>query len=409
MTLSSQNYSGEWKGIIYQEETRDTFNYSLSLQQQGDEFSGVSASSTLDGQSNASFTLTGVVNAENIIIQEIAQTSPKSPKWCLKYLTMTISMEGDRVKMVGDWKANGCIPGKVILYNDQIPSISFVEKTVTEEAPFSLSGKWTGYLNQSDRDYGFYFEIDMKENKVGESYIVSEGNGGSAYHQLGWEFDNSNNTLKIKEDHVKRKTEERWPWCIKNLNLQLTKKEHIYVLEGKWNGYIEGYNQKTGSCAPGNIYLERPIEFITKTVTDQIQANNISLKSNKKNTVVNKNLPYEEEKKRKVKVQRIIEVQRPDLKIKVWDNGTVDGDVVTIFLNGKLLFENYRVTKHKYTKIVTLNEEDNYLILHAEDLGKISPNTVAVSIDDGAREQIIILSSNLDESGAVMIKQFKLE
>jgi hypothetical protein len=34
---------------------------------------------------------------------------------------------------------------------------------------------------------------------------------------------------------------------------------------------------------------------------------------------------------------------------------------------------------------------------------------VAVSIDDGEREQVIIVSSNLEESGAVMIKQFKVD
>ena len=88
---------------------------------------------------------------------------------------------------------------------------------------------------------------------------------------------------------------------------------------------------------------------------------------------------------------------------------TVDGDIVTVFLNGELLFEKYRVTKHKYAKVVKLKPDDNYLILHAEDLGDISPNTVAVSIDDGVKEQIIILSSNLSESGAIMIKQFKIE
>lgn len=47
------------------------------------------------------------------------------------------------------------------------------------------------------------------------------------------------------------------------------------------------------------------------------------------------------------------------------------------------------------------------MVLHADDLGDISPNTVAVSIDDGQREQVIIVSSNLAESGALMIRKIE--
>ncbi len=53
-----------------------------------------------------------------------------------------------------------------------------------------------------------------------------------------------------------------------------------------------------------------------------------------------------------------------------------------------------------------LRKENNLLILHAEDLGAIIPNTVAVSIYDGSKEEIIILSSNLNVSGAILIRQF---
>ena len=41
------------------------------------------------------------------------------------------------------------------------------------------------------------------------------------------------------------------------------------------------------------------------------------------------------ESKRTIKVERVLEVQSSSIKIKVWDNGTVDGDVATLFLNGE--------------------------------------------------------------------------
>ena len=110
-----------------------------------------------------------------------------------------------------------------------------------------------------------------------------------------------------------------------------------------------------------------------------------------------------------MKIDKVIQVQSKKLRIKVWDNGTVDGDFVTLLLNGKKILDNYRVDKRKWSIPVEILEGDNFLILHAEDLGDISPNTVAVSIDDGVKEVIIVMSSNLDVSGAILIKPFRFE
>jgi hypothetical protein len=112
---------------------------------------------------------------------------------------------------------------------------------------------------------------------------------------------------------------------------------------------------------------------------------------------------------RKVQAERVLEVRRKQVKIRVWDNGTVDGDVLSLFVNGELLLKNYRVTRNKYELFVTLDKPVNYLILHAINLGSISPNTVAVSVDDGTGEQVVIVSSNLDTSGAVMIREFTVK
>jgi hypothetical protein len=111
---------------------------------------------------------------------------------------------------------------------------------------------------------------------------------------------------------------------------------------------------------------------------------------------------------RKLQLQRTIQVSSPNITLSVWDNGTEDGDVVTFFLNGHQIAKQLRISKNKNRYQVKLNAEENFLILYAEDLGEIKPNTVAVSIDDGMREQTVVLSSNLEQNGAVLIRQIKL-
>ena len=119
--------------------------------------------------------------------------------------------------------------------------------------------------------------------------------------------------------------------------------------------------------------------------------------------------PYEEQTDRIVKVGRTVEVNSKNVKIKIWDSGTVDGDYATLFLNGERILNNYRVQKYKKGIPVVLNAEENLLILHAEDLGDIPPNTVAVSVVDGAKETVIIMNSNLKESDAILIRRFRLK
>ena len=387
-TLPAQDLAGHWEGYITQDGKTDTFLYQIDLEPGGQAYPGTSYSQTEDGASSASFQLTAYLDGQQLVIQELNQLDPPKPKWCLKYATLSLEQFPLHDRLKGRWKADGCTPGEMVLERHRLPP----EGTAVEEIiPPTITGKWTGTLSQSDRDYGFYYEIDLSRNSGGQSYIVSEDNGGSAFHNLEWQYDSIFQLLSFKELEVASKTDSNWRWCIKSGTLIFRREKSRLVLEGEWNGFIEGYDLETGPCADGQVYLEKPI--LTKTIVQ-------------KQSMLQR--PYEAESKRKIKLERILEVQSSSIKIKVWDNGTVDGDVATIFLNGERILHELRVDKRKYGIPVKLNQEDNFLVLHAESLGDISPNTVAISVDDGVKEQIIILSSNLNESGAVMIRKFRV-
>ncbi|HMQ63560.1 MAG TPA: hypothetical protein PKE06_22945, partial [Flavilitoribacter sp.] len=207
-----------------------------------------------------------------------------------------------------------------------------------------------------------------------------------------WQADESGNKIRITESGIASKTDPKWRWCIKDMELDLRREGGRFILSGGWEGFIEGYTLETGPCAPGNIYLEKPV--MTREINE---------------SAATFTLPYQQSENREVKIDRILKVSKPDIRLKVWDNGTVDGDVVTLYLNGERILKNFKVTKRKWSIPVKLTQKNNFLILHAEDLGDITPNTVAVSIDDGVKEEIIILSSNLQESGAILIQPFVVD
>lgn len=374
---AAQDLSGRWVGTASQEGVAGEFYYELELQQQGDAIAGTAYSRTADGRYEARFAVGGKYGSGELLLQEVSQISPAEPRWCLKYARLALSAGADSARLSGPWTARNCSPGTVRLARP-IAAVA--------ELPFSQLGRWSGHLSQSDRNYGFFYEIELAEGGSGTSHIVSEDNGGEATHQLAWRQEGDR--LLIEEAFVREKTDPNWPWCIKTLELRMRREGDLYQLTGPWRGYIEG-TKKGDNCAPGTIYLEKPV--LTQIVLDSM-ARQIS--------------PYERQSERTVKVDRVIKVQSEKIWVQVWDNGTVDGDVITLFLNGERILHNQRVGKRKLVIPARVRPGENMLILHAEDLGSIVPNTVAVAIDDGVKEQIIILSSNLSESGAILIQPF---
>ena len=106
---------------------------------------------------------------------------------------------------------------------------------------------------------------------------------------------------------------------------------------------------------------------------------------------------------RRFTVQKTITSEREIIKINVWDKNKVDGDIISLYLKGELILENFTVSHTKKEIEVQLHPGSNILVMHALNLGKVPPNTAAISINDGAKKKIITLVSDLKKSGAVEI------
>jgi hypothetical protein len=72
-----------------------------------------------------------------------------------------------------------------------------------------------------------------------------------------------------------------------------------------------------------------------------------------------------------------IPVSGDSVELHFYDNGQVDGDSISLFLNDKLIFEHIRLTDKAYSIKLSVRElnSSNELIMVAENLGSIPPNT----------------------------------
>ncbi|MEO6316751.1 MAG: hypothetical protein ABIU63_01635 [Chitinophagaceae bacterium] len=80
---------------------------------------------------------------------------------------------------------------------------------------------------------------------------------------------------------------------------------------------------------------------------------------------------------RQNKLQMVIPVTAPVIELRFYDNAAIDGDSIALFLNGRLLREHILLGGEP--QVIKINaadlQEDNELVLVAENLGTIPPNT----------------------------------
>ena len=108
-------------------------------------------------------------------------------------------------------------------------------------------------------------------------------------------------------------------------------------------------------------------------------------------------------KGRDVDIIDTLSLKNEDISIEVWDNNQEDGDIISLSLNGEYLCKNLEVKKEKVQFKIPNLQGKNLLILHAENLGSIPPNTAALRIVSGNETKEVVLNSDQGKSEAIQI------
>lgn len=97
------------------------------------------------------------------------------------------------------------------------------------------------------------------------------------------------------------------------------------------------------------------------------------------------------------------------IELRFYDNAEIDGDSISLFLNDKLIFRHIRLTGNAYSIKLSVSElnESNELIMVAENLGTIPPNTSYMIALSGDKRFEARLEST--EGSSAMIRLYKGE
>lgn len=107
---------------------------------------------------------------------------------------------------------------------------------------------------------------------------------------------------------------------------------------------------------------------------------------------------------RKVRKGRTVVVHHEEITVSVHDKNDVDGDSVTIYYGDSLVAEHVALTKKKQSFTIKVDKNSpKQLILYAENLGSVPPNTAALTIKDGKESTDIVLGSDYKFCDSVML------
>ena len=106
---------------------------------------------------------------------------------------------------------------------------------------------------------------------------------------------------------------------------------------------------------------------------------------------------------RNVVLKDTVQVKNKAITISIWDDSKIDNDVISIKLNDEWIVKYLEAKQEKVKFKYFLTKPENYIILRADNIGEIPPNTTAVNIDDGKNSRTIVLNSDLGMSEAIRI------
>ncbi|HMC99793.1 MAG TPA: hypothetical protein VKH37_06565 [Ferruginibacter sp.] len=97
-----------------------------------------------------------------------------------------------------------------------------------------------------------------------------------------------------------------------------------------------------------------------------------------------------------------------NITLNIYDNAIVDGDTVTIFYNGKLLVDKQLLSTKPIVIDLALDEKASKqeIVLYANNLGSIPPNTALVIVYAGDKRYELHSSASLQEN-AVLVFDYK--
>jgi hypothetical protein len=281
----------------------------------------------------------------------------------------------------------------------------------------STVGTWTGTAKQDATIYSYIIKINsvIKDSIFGMT--ISKSN--EFYSETKFKGIVKGNDYLINETElVKTNYKGAGSVCLMKLNLKRN--------NDKLQGSFTSSNKDIKDCGSGTISLsivkEKQATQLPKEEPRSVSPEQPTTKkeievikpTEKKNIEQSIAAPIQISNQRKMEKREIdllntFRFTEDSVMIKIYDNGVIDGDIISLIINGTIIFDKVKLTASPLTYALKSNSTSQFQIeCYADNLGEIPPNTGLITISSASKTSEVLFSSDLKKSAAikVMLKNF---
>lgn len=157
--------------------------------------------------------------------------------------------------------------------------------------------------------------------------------------------------------------------------------------------------QKPGKTTP-TVTNNMPVPVIKDSITIEKKVVTIPKPSNADKALM------DQMKNRKQNEQGRVKINTDKLNLKIYDNGYVDQDTISVFYNGRLLVSKQGLSEKAIEINLDLDMQAPYheIVLFADNLGSIPPNTALIVVTAGGKRFELRSKANLQENAVLVFE-----
>ena len=304
---------------------------------------------------------------------------------------------------------------KIIQKGDSLLGTSYYYESENNYRRYSIKGFFDPATNQA-----IWWDDQLLEEKAGKFSVSTPGKipylTSADFNCPGSDkmFLDGDAALKNKKESIQgpvhlEKTNEtifpdEWDFIIENYTAGASDPYYIDSIASIAAIPVQVVEEKIIQPKQNDLPVKKNEPVKTNTIpaqkTETVKVSDLP-KPTQKLTI--KKTIEEEFKIREKVIAADIPLAGDSIELRFYDNAEIDGDSISLFLNNKLIFQHIRLTGTAYSIKLPVNElhETNELVMVAENLGSIPPNTsYMLAIVNEKRYEAMLKST--EETSAVI-------
>ena len=396
-TSADMDLTGLWKGTLYNDSTQKYYRYEIGISQEKGKLSGFSHTFFLvDDKEFYGVKKVKVRKMDGKIIVEdaglIANNYPEAPAKGVRQLNvLTLEIKDSIMMLTGPFSTN-----RTKQYASLTGTISLQRKNdfwqsalVPHLQELKLSNNLSFVKKEND------LAKEAADKKTEQTRIAAK----DSKREIEIEKAIAKNPVK-KEELAKADTKAAEP---KETASDIATSKRAIEKEN------EAAQSKSVAASKAEPIKRKTSNEAKRTETKPTVTSLNDAAKETSTVIVRSTAPAAEVESRINVVQQTVYFTSDSLKISLYDNGEVDGDTVSVLMNGKIIMAKEGLSTNAVRKTIYAGHETDSieLVMYAENLGSIAPNTGLLVVHDGKSIYEIRFSGDLKKNSSIILRRRK--